>query len=171
MAGCTGFTCDHCGFSVDFWDDSNRYLKWPPGPGTTCITRAISLRPRNLCRRSMDGRLPLRNIPKLSKATAVTRANFCANSVPASVASIQKGIVKSARCAAPHLSDIPADLLKRSARNVRLVILIVVHPAGSPEYQVLGALFTAPLNDDAAAPKALQNVTDLRCLAKTVKHC
>jgi len=100
MAACTGFTCDHCGFSVDFWDDGNRYLKWPPGPGTTCITRAISLRPRNLCRRSMDGRLPLRNIPKLSKATAVTRANFCANSVPASVASIQKGIVKSARCAA-----------------------------------------------------------------------
>src|SRR5262249_35297245 len=31
MAQCTKFICDHCGFSVDWWDDGNRYLEWPAG--------------------------------------------------------------------------------------------------------------------------------------------
>jgi hypothetical protein len=31
MAGCYTFTCDHCGFSVDSWEDGNRYLEWPIG--------------------------------------------------------------------------------------------------------------------------------------------
>jgi hypothetical protein len=31
MAQCTKFTCDRCGFSVDWWDDGNRYLEWPTG--------------------------------------------------------------------------------------------------------------------------------------------
>ena len=25
------FTCNHCGFSVDRWEDGNRYLEWPIG--------------------------------------------------------------------------------------------------------------------------------------------
>ena len=29
MAGCYTFSCDHCGFSVDWWEDGNRYLEWP----------------------------------------------------------------------------------------------------------------------------------------------
>jgi hypothetical protein len=70
-----------------------------------------------------------------SRITFHALAVFCANSVPPSVASIQKGIVKSARSAAPHLSDIPEDLLKCSARNFAAVILIVEDPPGFPEYQ------------------------------------
>jgi hypothetical protein len=31
MAGCYTFSCDHCGFSVDSWEDGNRYLEWPIG--------------------------------------------------------------------------------------------------------------------------------------------
>jgi len=31
MAGCYTFTCDRCGFSVDSWEDGNRYLEWPIG--------------------------------------------------------------------------------------------------------------------------------------------
>ena len=31
MAGCYSFTCDHCGFSVDWWEDGHRYLEWPIG--------------------------------------------------------------------------------------------------------------------------------------------
>ena len=31
MAGCYTFTCAHCGFSVDSWEDGNRYLEWPIG--------------------------------------------------------------------------------------------------------------------------------------------
>jgi hypothetical protein len=31
MAQCTKFICDQCGFSVDWCDDGNRYLEWPPG--------------------------------------------------------------------------------------------------------------------------------------------
>src|SRR5258708_36881283 len=31
MAGCYTFSCDHCGFSVDSWEDCNRYLEWPIG--------------------------------------------------------------------------------------------------------------------------------------------
>jgi len=31
MAQRTKFTYDRCGFSVDYWDDGNRYLEWPAG--------------------------------------------------------------------------------------------------------------------------------------------
>jgi hypothetical protein len=31
MAQCTQFSCDRCGFYVDWWDDGNRYLEWPTG--------------------------------------------------------------------------------------------------------------------------------------------
>jgi hypothetical protein len=31
MAQCANFTCDRCGFSVDWWDDGGRYLEWPAG--------------------------------------------------------------------------------------------------------------------------------------------
>jgi hypothetical protein len=62
------------------------------------------------------------------------------------------------------------NLLTQGARNVAAVILIVERLAGFPGRQVFGVLFTAPLNDDAATPKALQKVTYLRCLAKTVKN-
>src|SRR5260370_40862000 len=31
MAQCIKFICDRCGFSVDRWDDGNRYLEWPAG--------------------------------------------------------------------------------------------------------------------------------------------
>jgi hypothetical protein len=31
MAGCHTSSCDHCGFSVDWWEDGNRYLEWPIG--------------------------------------------------------------------------------------------------------------------------------------------
>ena len=31
MAGCYTFSCDHCGFSVDSWEDGNGYLEWPIG--------------------------------------------------------------------------------------------------------------------------------------------
>jgi hypothetical protein len=109
----------------------------------------------------MDGPRPLRNIRKLSKAMAVTRVNFCANSVPPSVALIQNGTRKSAKCAAPHLFVIPVNLPIRSVRNATAVILIVEHSMGFPECQVLGVLFTAPLNDDTTVPKALQKFTCL----------
>ena len=86
-----------------------------------------------------------------SRITFRALAVFCAPNVPPSVASIQNGIRKSAKCAAPNLSVVPVNLLKRSARNVPAVILTVEHPAGFPEYQVLGVLLTRdPINDDAA---------------------
>jgi hypothetical protein len=31
MGECIKFTCDHCGFAVNWWDDGNRYLEWPTG--------------------------------------------------------------------------------------------------------------------------------------------
>jgi hypothetical protein len=45
------------------------------------------------------------------------------------------------------------NLLRRSARNVGLVILIVERSAGFFEWKALGVLFTTPLNDDAAVQK------------------
>jgi hypothetical protein len=31
MASCYTFSCDHCGFSLDWWEEGNRYLELPTG--------------------------------------------------------------------------------------------------------------------------------------------
>jgi hypothetical protein len=105
-----------------------------------------------------------------SRITFHALAVFCANSVPTSLASIQNGIRKSARCAVPHLFVMPVNLPIQSIRNATAAILIVEHSVGFPEFQVLGVLFAAPLNDDATVPEALQKFTYLGCLAKIVKN-
>jgi hypothetical protein len=42
MAQCNKFTCDGCGFSVNYWDDGNRYLECPAG------TRHYLYHPRDI---------------------------------------------------------------------------------------------------------------------------
>jgi len=68
MAQCTKFTCDRCGFSVDWWDDGNWYLEWPMG------MRHYLYHPRDISEteRIMNliyGRSPTRDEPSYARLT------------------------------------------------------------------------------------------------------